>query len=341
MNLNTNIENIQFVKFQKENKEQIQDCAIFSDNSNFIEINENPINNDLIVSQTTNIISNEEINIDNLKYKNQEISPSSFNFEHPPQFSFPKLIFIVPYRNREYEKKQFEIQMQKILALKYPPSYYKIFYIHQLDNRNFNRGAMKNIGFIMVKNKYPTKYKEITLVFNDVDTYPVNENTITDYSTTPNIVKHFYGYTHALGGIVSINALDFEKIQGFPNYFAWGFEDNELNERVLKNGMHIDRSVFYKIGDIKNIIQFNTEFLKTVNRGEFNRYVKRIDEGLHTIHKLKYSIDEESGMVNVSSFETNQIYNEKLNETCDTQKTNYPFKLGYSSKKRCSMNLII
>ena len=77
-----------------------------------------------------------------------------------------KIIFIVPYRDRKQHYDIFSEHMKTILE-DIEPTDYDIFYIHQTDTRSFNRGAMKNIGFLYVKDKYPDTYKDITLVFND------------------------------------------------------------------------------------------------------------------------------------------------------------------------------
>ena len=81
----------------------------------------------------------------------------------------PKIVFIVPYKNRKYHKIHFEIYMKYILE-DIPTNNYEIFFVYQKDNRPFNRGAMKNIGFLAIKNKYPNDYQNITFVFNDIDT---------------------------------------------------------------------------------------------------------------------------------------------------------------------------
>ena len=44
-----------------------------------------------------------------------------------------------------------------------------LYYLHQTDNRPFNRGATKNIGFLTIK-KCILMIKNITFVFNDIDT---------------------------------------------------------------------------------------------------------------------------------------------------------------------------
>jgi hypothetical protein len=217
---------------------------------------------------------------------------------------------------------------------------YKIYYIHQCDTRTFNRGAMKNIGFLMVKNKYPESYKNISLVFNDVDTTPSDTGFITDYSTKPKIVKHFYGYTYALGGIVSITAGDFESINGFPNYWSWGYEDNMLNYRVTVSGLTLDRSVFYSIID-NRITQFKTGPERVVNRGEFQRYISRIKEGIKCIRNLTYNIDEDTGFVNVTHFDTGFECNNELNQSFQAVDKNVPFRIGRSGSRRCTMNLNI
>ena len=155
----------------------------------------------------------------------------------------PKLIFIIPYRDREQQLIFFKRHMAYILE-DMDKADYEVLFIHQKDTRAFNCGAMKNIGFFVVRDKYPNDYKNITLVFNDVDTLPFSKNFI-PYETKPGIVKHFYGFQYTLGGIVSITAQDFERINGFPNFWAWGYEDNMLNDRVKNARLTIDRSVFF------------------------------------------------------------------------------------------------
>jgi hypothetical protein len=213
----------------------------------------------------------------------------------------PKLVFIVPYRNREKQLVAFKTHMKYILE-DYPKDDYEIYFIHQKDERIFNRGAMKNIGFLAIKDKYPENYKNITLVFNDVDTMPVKKN-LFDYNTVKGVVKHFFGFTFTLGGIVSIKAGDFEMVNGFPNFWAWGYEDNLLQMRLESVGIKIDRSIFYKIGD-KNIIQHNEETTREVNQGEYERYVRKTAEGIYSIRDLQYDIDAETGFVNVNWFLT-------------------------------------
>ena len=83
----------------------------------------------------------------------------------------PKIIFIVPYRDRVNEKRHFLLQMTYILE-DLNSEDYEIYFSHQTDNRTFNRGATKNIGFLVCKEKYPDDYKNITFVFNDIDTLP-------------------------------------------------------------------------------------------------------------------------------------------------------------------------
>ena len=87
----------------------------------------------------------------------------------------PKVIFIVPYRDREQQLLFFQRHIKYILE-DYDENDYKIMICHQNDSRSFNCGAMKNIGFLIVKQKYPQSYHNITLVFNDIDTLPFNKN---------------------------------------------------------------------------------------------------------------------------------------------------------------------
>lgn len=219
----------------------------------------------------------------------------------------PDKIFIIPYRNREAQKLHFQIYMKYILEDEKEDSY-KIFFVHQKDKRPFNRGAMKNIGFLVVKDIFPLHYKNITLVFNDIDTIPYKKN-LFDYNTKPGVVKHFYGFIFALGGIVSITGGDFEKILGFCNSWGWGLEDNVLNKRVLNSNLNIDRSNFYKILDQK-IIHINDNIKKILSKQEPWRYSSDTSDSILDIKNLKYTINNE--FIDVENFDTKYPFNHEV-----------------------------
>ena len=243
----------------------------------------------------------------------------TFEIEETPT-DYPKLIFIVPYRDRQQHYEFFSQHMKRIME----GTSYRILYIHQKDTRAFNRGAMKNIGFITVKQLYPDDYKNITLVFNDIDTMPFTAGFL-NYDTTPGVVKHFYGFTYTLGGIVSMNAGDFERVNGFPNFWAWGYEDNELNRRVIESGIRLDRSQFYPIMD-KNILQLQDGFGRVVNRSEYDIFRGVTSEGINNISNLEYNIIDDTGFVDVTSFNTSREENIGARSDFDLRKgNNTPF----------------
>lgn len=264
----------------------------------------------------------------------------------------PKRIFIVPYRNRIQHKFFFSKYMSFLLEDKQD---YEIYFSHQCDARTFNRGAVKNIGFIAAKNKYPHHYKDITFIFNDVDTIPFHK--IFDYDTTHGVVKHYYGFKYALGGIVVMKGADFEKTNGFPGFWGWGMEDNVLQKRCEAIGLHIDRSVFYNIGS-PEILQLFDGISRIISkkdpwRGEHDN---RMD-GLITISDLKYTIDEKSEnpndnifvfhnprimVINISTFLTyiqfgsEEYYNYDLREP--KRKIIHPDKIRETKKTVVSTN---
>jgi hypothetical protein len=243
----------------------------------------------------------------------------------------PKIVFIVPYRDREQQFNFFSRHMKYILE-DYPFDHYKIYYIHQCDDLEFNRGAMKNIGFLAIREKYPLDYQDITLVFNDIDTMPYTKNFL-DYDTNFGIIKHFYGFTFALGGIFSIKCSDFERINGFPNFWAWGFEDNLLNKRALSSKIIIDRNNFYPIAD-KNIMHLSDGMIRSVNRTDFERYTHNTTEGFSSIHNLIYKIDESIGFINVYQFSTGSVENVSTRLNHDLRNGNKPFNVGHPASRR-------
>lgn len=230
----------------------------------------------------------------------------------------PKLIFIVPYRDRK-EHKQFFVKYMEFIMEDYKREDYEIYFSHQCDSLPFNRGAMKNIGFLAMRDKYPNDYKNITFVFHDVDTLPYTKNLL-PYETSVGVVKHFYGFTFTLGGIFSIKGRDFERTNGFPNLWGWSMEDNVMQQRVSSAKIQIDRSSFYHIGS-RSILQFVDGVYKMLSKKEVAKYLNNIYVGgLTTIKDLKWELSNE--YINVTKFTVETNLNELTFEKHDISKPN-------------------
>jgi hypothetical protein len=225
-----------------------------------------------------------------------------------------KRIFIIPYRDRATDKERFLTEMKDLLADTEP---YEIYFAHQCDQRPFNRGAMKNIGFLAMKAKYPEEYKNMTFIFHDVDTWPSAKGLI-DYQTTPGVVRHFYGYKFALGGMFAIKGADFEKTKGFPNFWGWGIEDNAINDRCLAAGLKIDRGQFYDIKD-KRIARSFDGFNRVISRKDSLSYKQATCDNITNLINMQWNFDNE--YINVRSFECGTNPSEQIYSSIDIRNT--------------------
>jgi len=215
-------------------------------------------------------------------------------------------IFVIPYRDREHHKFFFDNYMKYLLE-DYDPSTYEIIFCLQNNDLPFNRGAMKNCGFLYCKEKYPEQYKDLIYIFNDVDTVPFKKDLIT-YDLKPNEIKHYYGFEFALGGIVAIRGSDFEAINGFPSLWYWGWEDTILYQRALEKGITVNREQFYKFGDTR-ILHLMHENERTISQDLYKQYsANAVKDGLDTLKDIHMN---KRVMLEVDQFQCSYDYRDK------------------------------
>ena len=179
-----------------------------------------------------------------------------------------KLGIIVPYRNRFEHLQEFKKSITKYLN---DTGYtnYVIIVVEQDNAKLFNRGMLCNIGFIESQNEN-CDY----IIIHDVDMIPI----VADYSfselpihlATDNIPFESY-----FGGITLFPSDLFKKINGFSNlYWGWGFEDDDLRYRCVKNNIPFETHIIEEITETKlpifngvdayatipNIINYNRSF---------------------------------------------------------------------------------
>ena len=227
----------------------------------------------------------------------------------------PSTIIIVPYRDRQSHRSIFLKHMSDILS----NIDYEIVIVHQDDRRPFNRGAIKNIGFLYAKKMYPQEYRKIILVFHDIDIMPWKKGQFS-YWTNFREARHFYGYENVLGGIVAIRGVDFERINGFPNIWTWGYEDNILGDRCKLLNIQINNSELVKYNNFKNIIHIYHGSKRLISNNIAHKtstpYFKDGINQLYNVSWVKDSmnwVDWREGLgcecltqINVKSFETGE-----------------------------------
>jgi hypothetical protein len=149
-----------------------------------------------------------------------------------------KLGVCVPYRNREEHLKEFIPVISKFLESK--DIDFKIYFAHQVDDKLFNRGAMKNIA---AKHAFEDGCDYI--VWHDIDMVP--EDDTCDYSFPNDNPQHIavrisqsdyqLKYEEYFGGAVVFSKEQVEKTNGYSNdYWDWGMEDDDLFWRCVKEG---------------------------------------------------------------------------------------------------------
>jgi len=149
-----------------------------------------------------------------------------------------KLGVCVPYRNREAHLKEFIPRVGKFLEERGID--YCMYFGHQVDDKLFNRGAMKNIAAEQAF-KDGCDY----IVWHDIDMIPEDDNC--DYSFPENNPRHIaihisktnyhLKYEDYFGGAVVFSKEQVEKTNGYSNeYWDWGMEDDDLFWRCVLEG---------------------------------------------------------------------------------------------------------
>jgi len=219
---------------------------------------------------------------------------------------------IVPYRDREEQLQRFINHTTKYLSNRKLD--FLIIVVEQLDDKEFNRGKLLNIGFKEAKKK-----RCDYVVFHDVDM--LAEKVDYSFSDIPmHLASDNLPFDHYFGGITLFPIDYFEKINGFSNvYWGWGFEDDDLRYRCISKEVPMVRvtqtsknipTTSLKLNGVdayiesKNIINVNDSFsigIKFTPEKQIYNHKKESDK--FTL----FNIPEYDFSINYTSFNRYQV----------------------------------
>jgi hypothetical protein len=191
-----------------------------------------------------------------------------------------KLGICIPYRNRKNHLEQLIPKLSEHLNKQGID--HKFYVGHQVDDKLFNRGAMKNIAA-----HYAFEDGCDYIAWHDVDMIPHEESDYSYPEETPihiatKLSKYQYGlgYDQYFGGVVLFNKEQVNRTNGYSNdYWDWGQEDDDLFWRCYFEGYTTGK--VYKKYEAKEVANFNgtDSFLKIPTNRE-------ISSCLHNDHTI-------------------------------------------------------
>jgi len=195
-----------------------------------------------------------------------------------------KLGVCVPYRNREEHLKEFVPAIAKYLDEQGID--YQMYFAHQVDDKLFNRGAMKNIAA-----EWAFKEGCDYVVWHDIDMIPEKG---CDYSfpdkypihiaTNISQMEYKLKYQEYFGGAVLFSKEQVEKTNGYSNdYWDWGMEDDDLFWRCYLEG-YVDNSYMDFTEEPHDYLSFNGT--NSYVQIPITRSLKRVTSQSHTISVL-------------------------------------------------------
>jgi hypothetical protein len=205
-----------------------------------------------------------------------------------------KLGVCVPYRNREAHLKEFIPRVGKFLEERGID--YCMYFGHQVDDKLFNRGAMKNVAAEQAF-KDGCDY----IVWHDIDMIPEDDHC--DYSFPEDNPRHIaihisktnyhLKYADYFGGAVIFSKEQVEKTNGYSNdYWDWGMEDDDLFWRCVLEGYADISYVDYE--KTKPFLRFNgsSSYVKIPS----SPTLKNLTHNSHTISVLVRAFHQEDKM---------------------------------------------
>ena len=196
-----------------------------------------------------------------------------------------KLGICIPYRNRKEHLEKLVPHLSEYLTKQ--GIEHKFYVGHQVDDKLFNRGAMKNIAA-----QYAFNDGCDYIAWHDVDmlTFGEHGQINADYSYPEDVPVHIatklskysygLGYDQYFGGVVLFTKEQAENINGYSNdYWDWGQEDDDLFWRCYFEGYTTGNVTNqYKNKIVANFNGDNSHILVPVNR--------EISSCLHNDHTI-------------------------------------------------------